>query len=1033
MSPRIILYLFVCSCLMAGDKPETYLPELQWRNLGPYNMSGRVADVEAVPANPRTVYVGSASGGIWKTSDGGLTFRPVFDETGVQSIGDLALAPSNPEVIYAGTGEANVRNSVSVGNGVYKSTDGGNSWDHLGLADTLHISRITVHPTDENIVHVGALGHIYGPNAERGVFRSTDGGKTFAKVLFIDDEHGVSDMDQSLKNPNFLLAGMWHFNRKPWTHTSGSEKGGLFRSLDGGLTWKKAGKGLPKLLGRIAVKIAQSEPHIVYVMAESKKGVLFKSTDYGATFKKINDNVQLISRGFYYTDLRVDPNDPNRVYAIASRMFRSIDGGKSFQRISRTTHVDYHSLWINPNDSNHLWQGQDGGVAVSYNGGNTWEPVRNLPLAQFYQIYADNRFPFYNLGGGLQDNGTWSGPARTREPAGILPDLWNMVSFGDAYFVVPHPDDPDLMITEFQAGGILKTQMRTRQQKDISPSPLRNDGGPANALPVRFNWNAPIIGSAHERLRVYFAGSVVYRSDDFGDSWTQISPDLTTNDPEKLGIAGGPVWVENTTAEYHCTIISFAESPHDPQVLWVGTDDGNVYITKDGGTNWDKLNSRIKGMPAFSPVSHIEPSYHNSDRAYLALDRHMFDDYKPHVYVTENLGKSWRKLAMKGVNDKGWVWVIREDRQNPDVLYLGTEFGFYISYDRGETWHQPPHDQLPAASVHDIHQHPVANDLIIGFHGRGIWVLDDAVPLQQWAKARGSEQPQLFPLRQAMQYPMKFNRYGMGNKKAIAPNPAYGALISYRVPNKPEAAKKEDEKAAKKPLKLVIRNSEGEEVFAFKKIPQKPGLHRIAWPLTHNAAKQFPENAAVMEFFGPRRGERVLPGTYQVVLSWDGGETTQPVEVIVDPDTGYDEAAQKQVHHLCGELKTKVTELNTALEKLHTLETQVKDRKALKPDLKAIDWKAFGEKVDEMQGIVIRPEGKPFWSLGPRLRDRLENLMGSMDNAYSAPSDAQLKLFKELNTQFANFMVQFNTFLDEDVIALQKQLEEAGLPGVYLD
>jgi len=1029
----IVLWCFVCVVALAGEENTSGLPEMDWRNLGPYNMSGRVADVEAVPGQSNVVYVGSASGGIWKSSDGGVTFNPIFDKQGVPSIGDLALAPGNPEVIYAGTGEANVRNSVSIGNGVYRSTNGGMTWQHLGLEDTRHISRIAVHPVDENVVHVGAVGHIFGPHEDRGVFRSEDGGQTWKKVLYLDEWHGVSDLDQSVANPNMLYAGLWYFNRKPWTHTSGSEKGGLYRSLDGGLTWEKTGKGLPKLMGRIAVKIAQSQPNIVYVLAESNDGILFRSDDYGATFRKLNDNVQLVSRGFYYTDLRVDPKDPNRLYAVSSRMYRSIDGGKSFDRISWSTHVDYHSLWIDPTNPKHLWQGQDGGVAVSYNGGDTWEPVRNLPIAQFYQIYADARFPFYNLGGGLQDNGTWTGPVRTREPAGILPDLWNMVSFGDAYFVVPHPEDPDYLISEYQAGGIVRTQMRTRRQQDISPQPLRNDGGPVGELPVRFNWNAPIIASAHQPERVFFAGSVVYRSENFGSSWEQISPDLTTNDLEKQKTAGGPVWPENTTAEYHCTIISFAESPLDENELWVGTDDGLVHLSQDGGENWTKLNAKIKGMPEFSPVSHIEPSNHKKGRAYLALDRHMFDDYAPHLFVTENHGNSWKKLGTEGIDEKGWIWVVREDRSNPDILYLGTEFGLYISYDAGQSWRRPDTEKLPVVSVHDIYQHPVANDLIVGTHGRGIWVLDDLAPLQHWPEAEKAAEPHLFQVRDAVHYPMKFNRYGMGNKTAIAPNPAYGAFIAFRIPPKADEENEEDpSKSKKNAVEMKILDTSGNEVFAFKNVPQKPGFHRIAWALSYEAAKTYDDGGPRSEFFGPQRGERVLPGSYRAVLSWADGEAFSDFQVTVDPELEVSLADLKKAQQVARDLKGKVTSVNFALYTLERLKEQLDNRKSLKSDLEKDVFKESEETMADLRAILVREDGKPYWSQGPQLKDLLERLMGDIDGAFAAPTAAQEALYEKLVGEYGNFQIQFRDFLEEKVPGIQGKLTELGLPDLYV-
>ncbi|MEW5918125.1 MAG: hypothetical protein AB1762_17110, partial [Gemmatimonadota bacterium] len=406
---------------------------LEWRNIGPVNMSGRVADVEGVPGNPNIVYVGSASGGIWKTVNGGLTWKPLFDSQPVASIGDIALEPGNPDVIYVGTGESKPRNSASYGNGVYKSTDGGATWKHIGLTNSERIARIIVSSADPRVVYVGVLGHVYGPNAERGVYRSLNGGETWERVLYIDDRHGVAELAMDPQNANILYAGMWRFERKPWTHLSGSEQGGVFKSVDAGRTWTKLTKGLPKLLGRIAVQAAPSNPNVVYVLAESNEGTLFRSEDRGETFTTIYRNVDIVNRGFYFTKMRVDPADENRVYAISGNLMSSIDGGRTFRRISLNTHVDYHSLWVDPTNPNRLWQAQDGGVAVSYDRGVTWEPQLNIPLAQFYAIYHDNRAPFYNVGGGLQDNGTWTGPVRSREPGGIINDDWRMISFGDGF------------------------------------------------------------------------------------------------------------------------------------------------------------------------------------------------------------------------------------------------------------------------------------------------------------------------------------------------------------------------------------------------------------------------------------------------------------------------------------------------------------------------------------------------------------------------------------------------------------------------
>ncbi|HEX7295208.1 MAG TPA: hypothetical protein VF251_05605, partial [Pyrinomonadaceae bacterium] len=448
---------------------ETALSTLEWRSIGPANMGGRVADVEGVPGDANVVYVASGSGGLWKTTNAGTTWKPIFERQGTISIGDIALAPGNPHVIWVGTGESNVRNSVSFGDGVYKSTDGGTTWQHMGLKESEHISAIVINPNNPDIVYVGALGHAFGPNDERGVFMTTDGGKTWTKTLFIDNEHGVSDLEIDPSNPNILYAGMWSFDRKPWTHRSGSEKGGLYKSIDAGRTWKKLTNGLPKLIGRIGVRVAPSNSNVVYAMVEAKDGMLYRSDDQGEKFTMVSKNEQIVSRGFYYTRVRAHPTDENHVYAVASTLFTSVDGGKNFRSITGRTHIDYHAFWQDPKNPKRIWHGQDGGVAVSYDGGETWEAVYNMPLGQFYQIHADNRLPFYYIMGGLQDNGSWTGPSRTREPAGIMNDDWRMVSFGDGFYMVNNPDQPEEYLSESQGGNILLTDFRNREQQAVNP------------------------------------------------------------------------------------------------------------------------------------------------------------------------------------------------------------------------------------------------------------------------------------------------------------------------------------------------------------------------------------------------------------------------------------------------------------------------------------------------------------------------------------------------------------------------------------
>ncbi|MGH7714202.1 MAG: VPS10 domain-containing protein [Gemmatimonadaceae bacterium] len=974
---------------------------LAWRNIGPVNMSGRVADVEGVPGNPNVVYVGSASGGVWKTTNGGISWKPIFDSQPVASIGDIALEPGNPDVIYVGTGEAKPRNSASYGNGVYKSTDGGATWKHIGLTNSERIARIIVSPNYPRVVYVGVLGHVYGPNAERGVYRSSNGGETWERVLYIDERHGVAELAMDPQNPNILYAGMWRFERKPWTHLSGSEEGGVFKSVDGGRTWSKLTKGIPKLLGRIAVQPAPSNPNVVYVLAESNDGTLFRSDDRGETFTTVYRNVDIVNRGFYFTKMRVDPIDENRVYAISGTMMLSIDAGKTFRRISNTTHVDYHSLWIDPLNANRLWQSQDGGVAVSYDRGVTWEPLLNIPVAQFYSIYFDGRAPFYNVGGGLQDNGTWTGPVRSREPGGIANDDWRMISFGDGFQIAVHPNDPDVFLSEFQGGGIVWTNMRTREQFDVSPQPRRNDGGPVKDLKYRFNWNSPIVQSPHDGKIVYFTGNVIFKTNDFGlGGWEQISPDLTTNDSTKYVSPGGPVWKENTTAEYHGTIISFAESVAQAGVLWAGTDDGNLQLSRDGGKNWSNLTARGPAVPRFSPVSHVEPSRAAAGSAYVAYDRHMFDDLRPYVFKTTDFGATWSDVSGNLPNG-AYVHVLREDPKNPNLVYAGTELGFFASYTGGTTWQRLHAKNFPVVAVHDVLVHPVMNDLLLGTHGRAFWVLDDATPVQQMNAAARAKSAHLFPVMPAYRYSIKPTRYGEGDKLFHGPNPPYGAIITYYL------KEKLDSLAA---MKLEVVDSSGAVVREIKRPPRDAGLNRVAWDLAYDPPRPRRETTGpqpVDEFFGGPRGPQALPGRYTIRLTTPSGRVEMPVDVRLDPAIETPVAALKEQFDVALRLRDMQSVLNDTLRALDvtraqldgrkkTLETQGSQQRA--EQIKQVDREIA--QVDSLLATITRPPGRPFWSEGPRVAERLGALQSGIDGANRAPTKHQVSLFGELRTEY---------------------------------
>ncbi|MFW6140584.1 MAG: WD40/YVTN/BNR-like repeat-containing protein [Acidobacteriota bacterium] len=1008
----------------------SHFKNLLWRSIGPANMVGRVSDVEGVPGDPNIVYVGTASGGVWKTNNGGTTWKPIFDEQPVASIGDIALEPGNPDVVYVGTGESNVRNSVSFGNGVYKSTDGGNSWSCLGLKDTEHISRIVINPHNPNVVYVGAVGRAFGPNPARGVFVSRDGGRNWEKTLYKDERHGISDMDINPKNPNIVFAGVWKFLRRPWTFESGDTEGGVFRSIDGGRTWNKVTNGLPEVVGRIGIKVAPSNPDVVYAVTESPEGTLYRSRDGGKSFYRVSEDVEIVSRGFYYTDLRVDPNDENRVYALSSRLYVSIDGGRTFEQISQSTHVDFHSLWIDPMDPDRIWQGQDGGICVSYDRGENWDYVNNICAAQFYQICADNRKPFYYVGGGLQDNGTWYGPSRNKERLGILKDDWRMISFGDGFHVTWHPDDPDLFISESQGGNIMRTHMKTMEQQNISPQPRRADGAPVSELEYRFNWNTPIIPSPHDRKTLYVGGNVVFKSLDFGSTWEVISPDLTTDDPEKQKTAGGPAWPENTTAEYYCTIISLAESPVQPGVIWAGTDDGQLHVTRNGGNDWENVINNVPDMTSYTPVSHVEPSISSAGMAYVAFDRHMLDDFKPYVYRTSDFGRTWVNVT-GNLPDNAYVWVVREDPVRPEIIYAGTEMGFFISFNRGTQWVKLHMKNLPPVAVHDILIHPEENDLILGTHGRGIWIFDDISFLRQVYKELLEQEAHLFTVRPALRHAVKPTRYGTGDREYTGENPPYGALMTYYLKDQMEEAKD---------LRIDIYDKDKNLIRRLRNIPAEKGFNRMAWDLRKTPPRQRKEEEQKEDFFsrGPQ-GPQVLPGSYTVRLVKGEQAFREELNIKVDPTVDVSEDEIETQHKYTSDLCDMQSRVNDGLRALDTVLEQLQERRnaifkqpSRFPEevMEAIENHI--KEIHEIQNILTKPEGAPFWSEGPRLIERLNDLFQSIDSVNKAPTAMQMDYFNELEQEFEEGMGVINNYLGEKAKQINKIFSGNNVPPLLL-
>ena len=968
---RILLFL---SCYLSANLAPaqsvnaTVLKGLAWRSIGPAIMGGRISDLQGVPGDAATVFAAAGSGGLFRTTDGGMTWESLFDHQTTISIGSIAVQSDNPQVIWVGTGESNVRNSVSFGDGVYKSEDGGKTWLHMGLAETQTISRVIINPANPQNVFVAAVGHISGPNPERGVFVTQDGGHTWRKTLYIDDSHGASCLEMDPKNPDILYAGMWHFDRKPWTYTSGSEKGGLYKSQDGGQTWTKLTAGLPTLLGRIGIKVAPSAPNVVYAITESKEGTLYRSVDAGLTFKQMSNERELVGRAYYFTDLRVSPENENHIMVLADALLESKDGGAHVRRMSPSVHGDLHALWIDPKDPRRIWQGSDGGLAVTYDAGGHWEQINNIPLGQFYHVSADDRQPFYQVTAGMQDNGTWTGPSRTRELTGIFNDDWRMVNAMVGMNSMTDAEDPDVILTEQPGGALLLTNLKTREQQSVGPQPQSFGGAPASSMKYRFNWDAPLVRSPFGKNTIYLAGNVVFQSADYGKSWENISRDLTRDDKTRLGNVGGPVYIDNSASEVYSTITALAESPAKQGVIWAGTDDGNLQVTQNGGGEWTNLAAHFPGLAGGSPVSHVEPSRTQAATSYVSFDRHMFDDFHPYLFKTMDAGRSWTSLSYN-LPPKAFIWTVREDPDKPGLLYVGTELGIYALWPGATEWLPLHGSNMPwSVAVRDIIFQPASGDIIVATHGRSLYVLDDASVLAQLGEAV-NEKVVLLPAKPTTRFARRATRTAFGDKVFVGQNPEYGSLLTYYLKSEAQSAQIEILDEAKNSIvKLPVST--------------KAGLNRFTWDLRYSAPRS-----------GRRvsRGPQVIPGNYTARLTADGISVDQPLTVRLD-----------------GEVKTTMDELKAQLDmckKLLALQAEVG---ALQAKLR--DASPSSPQIAELIARLARPATANRSEAPPGLRDNLDALFNMIDGVDAAPTAAQSHYFDELSSQYAQISAQAKSF-----------------------
>ena len=1048
----------------APEAPAEVPPEaaaikgMTWRSIGPANNAGRVSEMAGIPGDPSVFYVGAAAGGLFKTVNGGVTFKPIFDDQPNVSIGAVAIAPSDHNIVYVGTGEGNPRNSSSFGEGMFKSVDAGDHWTPIGLTETGKIARVVIDPRNPDIAYVAALGHTWGPNEERGLFKTTDGGRTWKKILYKNDLTGCSDVAIDPENSNIVYAGMYTHRRWAWYFDSGAGETAVYKSVDGGANWTRLSgpgntRGLPKgPMDRIGVAVARSNPQIVYVVSETKdEGVLWRSEDAGATWRTVNRDPNINFRPFYYSDIRVDPNEPNTIYSLGGGLSKSEDGGRTFQRIAGSVHGDHQALWIDPKNSNRILNGSDGGFHVSYDAGKTWDLLNTIAMTQFYHLNYDMQTP-YHVCGGLQDNGTWCGPVQSLNGEGMRKIDWYTVGGGDGFFAVPDIDRPWLVYNNLQGGVVSLTDTRTGASWPVNPYPggIGSSGQWMAPQRYRFNWNAPIALAPNDPKTVYYGGNVLFKSTNFGQSWDVISPDLTTNNKDKQRSSGGQIATDNTAAEFHCTIITIAPSRVDPNVIWVGTDDGNVQVTRDGGKTWTNVAGNIKGLAPNAWIPTIDASWKDAGTAYVAASHYQTnDDYAPYFFKTTDFGKTWTKLT-SGMRARGWSHVIREDPANPNVLYAGTENDVYASWDGGRRW-TSIRNGLPPAPVRDVFVHPRDRDLVIATHGRGAYVLDDATPVTQSSDAIKSD-AFLFDIRPATRW-VYFNRDGsLGDREWVLDNPEAGAYINLYL--------KQD---AADPVTVTITDGSGKPVRTIRNVKATAGMNRIVWDLRYDspvppmrprggqpAQPEVPRRAASRFGFGPV-GPAVLPGEYKVTVRAAGRELTRPVKVALDPRVEVTPAVlTEQLETAFAALRlvaraNQVQErIDDLVEQLQTLREQLSRESGQKvittSSTNGNGGSDHGQErgssattplVSDVQQTIatlkkirddelVRPLPGLNYRQYPRLREDAQSLAGSIQRGFRPPNAGEKLRLQELTADVDKMAAKVNQVIATDVARINE-------------
>ena len=1059
-----VLALFACSLLVlaapapkktppaGSEKPKTFadqFPGLEFRNIGPFR-GGRSCAVTGVRHQPLTFYFGGTGGGVWKTTDGGSNWDPISDKdfkTG--SVGAIAVSESDPNVVYVGMGEEPIRGNSSNGDGVYKSTDGGETWTNVGLHDSQQIARVRIHPNNPDIVYVAAQGHAFGANAERGIFRSEDGGKTWKKILFVDERTGASDLAMDPNNPRILYAAFWQVVKHPWELVSGGPGSSLWKSSDGGDTWKKlTGKGnaegLPdETLGKIGVAVSGAKQDRVFVILEAKKkGGLYRSDDGGKKWTYVNDEHKIRERAWYYTWVYPDPRNADTVYLPNVRLHKSTDGGKTFSDLP-APHGDDHDLWIDPDDSNRMILGNDGGATVTFNGGKTWSTVDNQPTAQFYRVATDDRYPYW-VYGAQQDNATVAIPSGVTG-IGIGQTDWHDVGEGEAGWVAPDPRNPDVVFAGDYFGLITRYDHRTHQLRNVVAWPQLQSGKPPRSYRYRFNWNAPLIISIHDPKVLYQAAQVLLESRDEGQTWKEISPDLTRNDPTKQGDDGGPVTKDNVGVNVYGTIFSIAESPMEPGLIWVGSDDGLVHLTRDGGKSWQDVTP--KGIPEWIQINAIEASPHQKGEAFLAATMYKWDDYRPYLYRTTDYGKTWKKIDA-GISEGAFTRVVREDRKRPSLLYAGTETGLYISFDAGERWTAFQRN-LPVVPITDL---AVKNDdLVVATQGRAFWILDDLSPLQKWSDSVAAEDVRLFPPRPAVRFEVQtVDPENQEALRGLGKNVSGGAIIDYWLKEKPTkdrivkleilsgdkvlrtfTSKKEEKDGD---LKEQAARAE-EEKDKDKPLEPKAGLNRFVWDMRMFRPILVPK-AVFNE--GIKDPPRVTPGIYQVRLTVGDQTLTEKLEVRPNPGLSVKPEDLKAQYDLLADIRDRLSQTHLTVLKIRDVRAQVKEigdraERLGKGDALKKQAAAVAAKLTTIEEELINPQIKADeddLNYEPKLDHELTYLAGVVASADAAPTASSLLYYEGLKKRLAAAFAEFQGVLDKDIVDFDRAVAASGLPRV---